>query len=370
MFRALRPWLEAACPFLLAAAVTCAPALALAQAAPPSADRSEIEAKKKEKEEREKRKAEAASKYQETSEQKETRERQERRDSNAKEARKKAEQAIQAASKRQNQKGMELMHAAWMLDPLMLDYPVNTAEFAKAVNDAETEFAALSAVRILAQKQMVGLPETAQRRKDAQAALTAADERIAGLKTHLSTGLLRVKSEPKTCEIFVEGAWVGQGEGEIETLTGQKKATTVCAGFMDYEQFVNVRVGDPSSYTIKPKQIAYFGKLIVKVEPSDGVTVFLDDIPVAERLAEKPTPEGKIAGTGTRKDPYQLAARKWVIRFQKDGYDRWHRRIEIRRDEPIMVEARLEPLNETVETPDKAPTAPARSPAPAKPAGK
>lgn len=370
MLRVLRPWLEAAFSILLAFAVTCVPALALAQAAPPTADRSEIEAKKKEREEREKRKAEAATKYQETTEQKEARERQEHRDGNAKEARKKAEQAIQAASKRQNQKGMELMNAAWMLDPLTLDYPLNTAEFAKAVNNAEVEFAALAAVRILALKQMAGLPETAQRRKDGQAALTAAEERIAGLKTHLSIGLLRLKSEPKGCEIFVEGAWVGQGEGEIETLTGQKKATTVCAGYSDHEQFVNVRVGDPSSYTIKPKQIAYFGKLIVKVEPSDGVTVLLDDIPVAERLAEKPTADGKIGGAGTRKEPYQLAARKWVIRFQKDGYERWHRRIEVRRDEPIMIEARLEPMNETVESPDKAPLPIVRSPAPVKPADK
>jgi hypothetical protein len=114
--------------------------------------------------------------------------------------------------------------------------------------------------------------------------------------------------------------------------------------------------------TIKPKQIAYFGKLIVKVEPSDGVTVFLDDIPVGDRAADKPTNEGKIVGAGTKQEPYQLAARKWIIRFAKDGYDRWHRRIEIKRDQLSMVEAKLELLSETSDT--------AQPVKPAKPAAK
>jgi len=138
-------------------------------------------------------------------------------------------------------------------------------------------------------------------------------------------------------------------------------------GYADFEQFVNVRVGDPTVVTPKPKQIAYFGKLIIKVEPSEGVTVYLDDVPVQDRKADKPSQDGKIAGTGARQDPIQLAARKWVLRFQKDGYDRWHRRIEIKRDDTILVDAKLEALNETVETPDKAPP---KTTAPVKPAGR
>ena len=85
-------------------------------------DRSEVEARKKELQEREKRKAEAASKFEETTEQRESRERQEKKEANVKEARKRAEAAVQAAAKRQNAKGLELMQAAWKLDPTNLDY--------------------------------------------------------------------------------------------------------------------------------------------------------------------------------------------------------------------------------------------------------
>lgn len=352
-----------ALPLLLVSAVAHA-----VDPTPPAGDRSEIEAKKKAREEAEKRKAEAtASTVKETPEQRETRERQEKKEQNAKEARKKAQSAIDAAGKRQNQKGMELMAAAWKLDPYTLDYPLNTGEFAKALADNELEFAAMAAVKVLATRQLTQVPEGSPRRKEIDAALKIANERIEFLKTRLSVGLVRIQVEPKNCDILVEGAYVGQGTGEIEAITGQKKAETRCVGYADFEQFVNVRVGDPTNVVLKPKQISYFGKLIVKVEPSDGVTVYLDDVPVADRLAEKPTPDGKIGGAGTRQDPFLLAARKWVVRLQKDGYDRWHRRIEIKRDDTTMIDARLEALNETVESPDKAPIKPA---APAKPAGK
>ncbi len=360
--------------FLLVAAHGALPLLlvsVLAQAvepSPPTGDRSEIEAKKKAREEAEKRKAEAtASAVKETSEQRETRERLEKKEQNAKEARKRAQSALEAAGRRQNQKGMELMAAAWKLDPYTLDYPLNTGEFAKALNDNELEFAARAAVKVLATRQLTQVPESSPRRKEIEEALKIANERIEFLKTRLSVGLLNVQVEPKNCDILLEGAYVGQGSGQIEAITGQKKAETRCVGFADFEQFVNVRVGDPTHVTLKPKQIAYFGKLIVKVEPADGVTVYLDDVPVADRKADKPTPDGKVGGVGTRQDPFQLAARKWVVRLQKDGYDRWHRRIDIKRDDTTMIDARLEALNETVESSDKAPLKPAEPP---KPAGK
>jgi hypothetical protein len=188
------------------------------------------------------------------------------------------------------------------------------------------------------------------------------------LRAKLPTGILQVKSDPASCDIKVEGAFVGTGSGEIECITGQRKVEASCIGYLDHELFVSVRQGDPTGATIRPKQITYFGKVVVKVNPADGVTVYLDDEPVDRRLSEKATKEGSITGKGTREEPYEMAARKWIIRFHKDGYDRWHRRIEVRRDQTILVDARLEALNETLESP-AGPAAPAKVPAaPAKPA--
>ncbi len=321
--------------------------------AQPVGDRSEIEAKKKLEEEKARLKREAVVK--ETSEQREARERIEKKDANAKEALRRAQQAMAAANARQNKKGQELMEAAWMLDPTNIDYPFNTAAFAEALNDPETEFRAMAAVKVLTKKALAELGETAPQVGAYKARLAKAEERLAALKGKVSAGVLRITSEPKTCEIFVDGAYVGMGSGEIETISGQRKAEARCPGFYDTELFTNVRLGDPSVAVIKPKPIAYFGKLIVKTDPADGVDIFLDDLSVADRMADAPTKDGKITGKGTKAEPFQLSSRKWLIRFHKDGYDRWHRRIEVPRDQAIMVEAHLESLAEEAPPPSATP---------------
>ena len=349
-----------------ALAATCLPATAISQA-PPAVDRSEIEEKRRQREEMDKRKAEMQ--VQESAEQREARERVEKRDENVKEALKRAQAGIAAANARQNQKGMLLFEAAWMLDPATIDYPFNTAAFAQALNNIELEFRAMAAVQILSQRAVKELPDTNPRKADMAAKLEKAKERLDFLRTKLPTGILQVRAEPATCELRVDGTYVGIGSGEIETLTGQRKVETSCVGYFDHELFVSVRQGDPTPAVVRPKQITYFGKLIVKVTPDDGVTVFLDDEAVDKRLADKATKEGSISGKGTREAPWELAARKWLIRFHKDGYDRWHRRIEVKRDQPILVEARLESLADTVESPETAPTPAAKPGAdPGKPA--
>ncbi|MSP91799.1 MAG: hypothetical protein EXR79_08365 [Myxococcales bacterium] len=337
----------------LALATGLVPASAFGQA-PPAVDRSEIEEKRRQREELEKRKAEMQ--VQESAEQREARERVEKRDSNVKEALKRAQAGVAAANARQNQKGMQLFEAAWQLDPSTVDYPFNTGAFAEALNNVELEFRAMAAVQILAKRAVKDLPDTNPRKADMQVKLDKANARLDFLRAKLPTGTLQIRSEPATCELRVDGTFVGIGSGEIETMTGQRKVEASCVGYTDHELFVSVRQGDPTPAVIRPKQITYFGKLIVRVTPTDGVTTYLDDEPVEKRLADKATKEGSISGKGTREEPYELAARKWVIRFHKEGHDRWHRRIEIVRDQPIMVEARLESLSETVEGPATAPT--------------
>jgi hypothetical protein len=342
----------------------------LAQEASPD----DVERKKKEREEAEKRKKELReSEVQETEEQREERERLERKDEAIKQARAKFAAAAQAAAKRQNQRGLELMEAAWMLDPTFIDYPLNTAAFAQALVVPATEFRAWAAVKVLAKKSLATLPPDSPKRDYFEENLAKAEQRLAALGATQSVGKLLVTSEPKTCELFVEGAYLGVGSGEMDVLTGERKLEAKCPAHFDTTQFVNVRSGDPTSTTIKPKQVPYFGKLVVKVEPADGVTIYLDDKPTADRLAEKASKEGDISGAGTKEQPFVLGARKWIIRFQKDGYDRWHRRIEVRRDQTTIVEARLESLAELsggAPPPAKTPAPPAKGakPAPGKPA--
>ncbi len=342
------------------ASLTFAAALpALAQA--PEVDRSEVDAKKKAQEEKEK--AKAAAVVQESEAARESREAQEKKEANAKESVKRYMEAQEAARKGQTARALTLTEAAAALDPYRYEFALNLAPIAAALKQPETEFKTLTAATILL-KRLITQVGDSPKKPDYEAKLKAAQQRIDELKEEgkIAVGTIRLFAEPKTCEIFLDGAYVGLGEGVIESLTGTRKAEVKCVGYYDYEQFVNVRVGDPTSATIKPKPVPYFGKLIVKVDQTDGVITFLDDLPIEQRLAEKPTNDGKISGKGTRAEPYQLAARKWIVRFAKEGYDRWHRRVEIRRDETIMVDARLEPLGDNADEPPASAT-PAPAPA-------
>ena len=306
-------------------------------------DRSEVEAKKKAQEEKER--AKAAAVVQESDQAREQREAQEKKEHNAKEAVKRFMEAGEAARKNQPARALSLLEAACQLDPWRHEFPLNVATVAEALKQPETEFKHLSAASILLKRLIVQVGDS-PKKPDYEAQLKKTLARMEELRSDgkIATGVIRLFAEPKSCDIFLDGVFVGQGSGEIESLTGTRKAETRCVSFYDYEQFVNVRVGDPTSATIRPTPVPYFGKLIVKVDPADGVLTFLDDVPLEQRIAEKPSQEGKIAGKGTKAEPYQLAARKWIIRFAKDGYDRWHRRIDIHRDETVLVDARLESL--------------------------
>ncbi|MBM4344015.1 MAG: hypothetical protein FJ100_11670 [Deltaproteobacteria bacterium] len=305
-------------------------------------EQEEYERKKKEREAAEK--ARATAEVRESEEQREARERIEKKEANVKAARAKFAAAAQAAAKRQNDKGLEYMEQAWLLDPTNMDYPLNSAQFARALNKTELEFKALAAVKVLAKKNLATLDAAAPKRGYFEEELANANLRLETLRGKLSTGLLKVTVDPPVCEIFIEGAFAGIGTGEMDTITGQRKIETRCIGYHDFEKFESVREGDPTATKMKPTPIPYFGKLVVKVSEADGVTVYLDDVPAQQRVGEKPTKEGAITGAGTKEQPFVLAARKWIIRFQKEGFDRWHRRIDVRRDQVVVVEATLESL--------------------------
>lgn len=321
--------------------------LALAQ---PAEDRSAVEEKKRQNEEKEKAKANAV--VHESESAREQREAQDKKERNAKEAVKRFGDAQQFAAKGQNARALELLQAAALLDPYRHEFPLAVAEVALALKQPETEFKALAAAVILLKRTLAQIGDSPKKPKYEEL-LKNASNRLAEFHAEgkLPLGTIRLFAEPRTCEIFLDGVYIGVGQGEIESLTGTRKAETRCPGFYDYEQFVNVRVGDPTSATIKPQPVPYFGRLIVKVDPAEGVIIFLDDVPLEQRLAEKATTDGRISGNGTKADPYVLTARKWIIRFAKTGFDRWHRRLDIHRDETVVVDAHLEALAETPDEP-------------------
>jgi hypothetical protein len=343
---ALRSPLLGLCALLLLAAL---PANAIAQAT--AADRAEFEERRRKEEEKrkqiEKLKEEAT---RETADQREARLRAEAKVAGQQEALAKAQEALKAAAKRQNKRGQDLMAEAWRLDPTNMDYPFNTAAFAEATGDADVEFWAYAGFMTLALRELVALgPSTSDYKVQIEERVTKARQRMDALRKKVSAGTVTLQVEPAECDIYLDGAFVGKGKGTIEALTGQRDVRTDCLGYKPLQQTMNVRAGDANTAVLRPRSIDYYGYLIVNVKPAEGVTVFLDDVDAAQRVGKEATAEGAITGSGAKKDPYRLHARKWIIRFHKDGYDRWHRRIEIRRDQITIVNAALEKMSDTVE---------------------
>lgn len=334
----------------LLAALLAWPALAVGQA-PPEADRAELEAKRKEQEERrrevERLKAEATK---ESSDQREARLRSEKRVADQQLALAKAQEAIKASARRQNRAGQLMMAEAWMLDPFNMDYPFNTAAFAEANGDADAEFWAYAGFLALAVRELEALgPSASDIRTAIEERAAKARARMDMLRKKVPSGVVTITVAPKDCEIYLDGAFVGKGKGTIEALTGQRRVRTDCLGYKPIDQMMNVRAGDANEATLEARSIDYYGYLIVVTKPEDGVTVFLDDVESDKRKGPEANADGVITGAGTKKDPFRLHARKWIVRFHKPGYDRWHRRVEIRRDQIVIVNAALEKMADTVE---------------------
>ena len=343
-------WGKTALRFALAASVLT-PAMGWAQA-PAEADRSEMEAKKKAQEEarqeRERLKAEAVK---ETSDQREARLRAEAKVANAQAALGKAQEALKAAARRQNRVGQTMMVDAWMLDPTNMDYPFNAGAFAEANGDAEAEFWALSGFMSLALRELEALgPSNSDYKATIEERVTKARTRLDILRKKVSNGQVDVTTVPADCEIYLDGAYLGKGKGSIETITGQRRIRTDCMGFKPLDQFLNVRAGDANAVVLRPVPVDYYGYLMINYKPTDGVTIFLDDIELEKRAGPEANAEGTVSGKGTKLDPLRLSARKWIIRFEKPGHDRWHRRIEIRRDQITIVNAVIEKMSDNVES--------------------
>lgn len=346
--RTARVWINLSC----AAVIVAFASLTGVAHAQPAADRSAMEAKAKAA--AEKRKRIAAIKKQrtkETSSQAEERVRMEKKAANGRKALVLAQAALKAASFRRNKKGFDLMRQAWLLDSQNMDYSFNAAQFAAALKDQNGEFSCYAGFLNVALREEKNLgPGASQFKTTLLERMAKARQQMAILRKTLSIGTVSLSVQPSSCEVYFDNHMVGEGGGSIESITGQHKVRTECAGHYPLEQFVNVRVGDANKALLKPRPVAYFGYLVVKVKPMDGVTVYLDDVAIEQRMAKQASEGGKITGSGTKTDPYRLHARKWIIRFQKEGYDRWHRRIKIERDRIKQVNAAMERMADTVES--------------------
>ncbi|MBL8787870.1 MAG: PEGA domain-containing protein, partial [Deltaproteobacteria bacterium] len=98
-----------------------------------------------------------------------------------------------------------------------------------------------------------------------------------------------------------------------------------------YEPFTQTLTVEPKgeAQTVQGSliPIIFKGKVAIATDPAEGVQVYMDDVPV---------------GVTPVKDIELDTGKRYLFRFEKEGYDRWVRYIEVYRDEVVELKPVME----------------------------
>lgn len=161
-----------------------------------------------------------------------------------------------------------------------------------------------------------------------------------GIKRHLkaATAALAKKGQalvpvefelqPAGLDVLVNGVPVGSAGGDPVLLPpGKYTAGAKKEEHVPWKAPFELKAGQAGAkVTGQLSRLIYKGKLQVTTQPGEGVEVFIDD---------------KLVGTTPLK-PLELETRRVLVRFQKEGYDRWVRYVTVERDKTITLDATLE----------------------------
>lgn len=138
---------------------------------------------------------------------------------------------------------------------------------------------------------------------------------------------VRFEAAPAGVAVFVDHVPVTyDGPGEVLLLPGRYEATARKPDHTPWKEKLRVKAGEPQTVQVKLEPIVYTGTLEITTVPADGVTVYLDD---------------KEVGT-TPLEPLKLPTVKTLVRFEKEGYDRWVRYVTLQKDQVHELKATLE----------------------------
>ncbi len=152
--------------------------------------------------------------------------------------------------------------------------------------------------------------------------LTEARERMRVRGTPLTKLALTV--EPADAKVFLDDAPVALATAEVPT--GGYKLRVEAPGFVTAERAYKVGKGEPLAVVLT-KQV-FMGKIVLAVTPKEGVAVFVDD----EKKGELP------AVAELELD----SAKRYLVRFEKPGFDPWVRYVQPPPNGKVVLEAKLE----------------------------
>ena len=118
------------------------------------------------------------------------------------------------------------------------------------------------------------------------------------------------------------------GGASVQLPAGKYTASAELQDYNDWKQDFKVTKGD--SQTVKGSMVKkiYFGMLNIVTDPADGVDVLID---------------GKKVGVTPLK-PRRMQTGRYLVRFEKEGWDYWHRYVDITRDGTYELTPTMERL--------------------------
>jgi hypothetical protein len=150
--------------------------------------------------------------------------------------------------------------------------------------------------------------------------------RLARCLKSVREGTFTLESKPEAVEVRVNNVTLGRAPvRSVQLGPGQYVLRIERVDFLDYERDITIQSNVETRESVRLTKVLYKGSVTVKTNPT-GAKVWINDT---------------FTGTAplTQKD---LDTKKYLIRIEKDGWDRWIRYVEVLRDANVTVDAKLE----------------------------
>jgi len=177
--------------------------------------------------------------------------------------------------------------------------------------------------------------------KDATEVSRMVDEAFAALAARGKTPVAyRFEVTPDAIDVFVDGVPVANAPvNEVRLMPGRHTISASRDHFHPWTETLDVVAGSgPQVVTHALAPYVYQGRVAITTDPAEGVQVYMDE---------------QLIGT-TPLDVMTLSTgKRYLFRFEKPGYDRWWRYIEVFKDETIELKPVMEPLPSLTQTDSK-----------------
>ena len=147
--------------------------------------------------------------------------------------------------------------------------------------------------------------------------------------------MLTLNSQPRSVEVRLNNVILGRTPlGEIQLGPGAYQVSVERVDYQKYASEITIQPSLETRHNIRMTKVVYKGTLTVKSQPK-GARVWIND----DLVGQAPI---------TRKG---LDTKKYLVRIEKDGWDRWIRYVEVLRDAVVTVDAKLEKTGVNVPIP-------------------